>query len=541
MALSEQELDLARRVKEQGGTQADFLEILEQKRKQQKETPQVETITEEVVKTPDITVGEQVITPTQDPSVLTPEKISQIWERRQLEEKAKEQEKEEGLKWFISESWEALTERWENIKGILSRRQEEINKTRQEEWTLWVVKEIFRLTPPWMIIWATEWFKEDKDIPELQLAGQVVAGTWDIIWEWLENLIQDATPEKAEEFVEELVSKVSKSKTVQDMVSSWQEFEQNNPEKARNIKWLVNISEIIPITKWKKIVEKPFSEVAQKTIRDTAEQSLKDTGRAILNLPWKTTPKETLNLTKFFADKVKPTESFDDIVSQFDNIWSSSIKQLDNSLKNVTKTFKPTGAKEVLNVIRENLEKGIKNKSMPFSQKQLTDVKQLLKKFNAEWLTLTELNKIKRSISDYTKTWTSAWKDAAWVAPEAMRGKYREVMKFIENAADKQWVSNVAELNQNWIKSNTLTELLGKQATSIGKKKGTQALQKRWVLTTFWTKIRQLREDLGLSDAPWAVGLEDISLSKALETIKKISKKTETKTIQETLKNKLLK
>ena len=35
MALSEQELDLARRVKEQGGTQADFLEILEQKQQQQ--------------------------------------------------------------------------------------------------------------------------------------------------------------------------------------------------------------------------------------------------------------------------------------------------------------------------------------------------------------------------------------------------------------------------------------------------------------------------------------------------------------------------
>jgi len=45
MALSEQDLDLARRVKEQGGSQDDFLEILEQKRKQDKKLSRQESRT----------------------------------------------------------------------------------------------------------------------------------------------------------------------------------------------------------------------------------------------------------------------------------------------------------------------------------------------------------------------------------------------------------------------------------------------------------------------------------------------------------------
>jgi len=50
-------------------------------------------------------------------------------------------------------------------------------------------------------------------------------------------------------------------------------------------------------------------------------------------------------------------------------------------------------------------------------------------------------------------------------------------MKFIENEAAAQKLPDIRQLNQNWIQSNELSELLAKQATSIGKKKGVDLLQ----------------------------------------------------------------
>lgn len=526
------EIQVMDSIAEQWGSREDF----EAWYKQRSEAPKQEEKVQEVAPV----VEEQDLWQISSPIPSDTKKLSLGGLTDMVEQqKTAEQEQDEWLKGFISETWEALGKRWATIKEALSTKQAQVTKSVEDDGALWALKEILKTTPIWIPISITKDVLSDKDSPELQIAWQVIAGTWDIIWEWVENLVQDATPEEAEKVIEGLVSKVGESQTVQDMAKSYADFKEKNPERARNIEWLANVSQILPIGKAKNIIQKPFSKTAARATAEWAEQSLKDTGRALLNIPWKTTPKETLDITKFFADKVKPTELFDDIVTQFDDLGWSSIKQLDNNLKGITKTFKPKGAKEVLSVIKENLEKGVNNKSMPFSKGQLNDVKQLLKKLDSEWLTLTELNKIKRSISDYTKAWTSAGKEAAWVSPEAMRWKYTEVMKFIENSASREWVKNVRELNQNWIKSNTLSELLGKQSTSIGKKKWMQSLQKWSVLTSLGTKIRQLREDLGLSDAIWAVGLEDIDLSKALETIKKISKKTETKTIQETLKNKL--
>ena len=366
---------------------------------------------------------------------------------------------------------------------------------------------------------------------------QLVAGWVDVVWEWVENTIQDMTPEQAEEFIEWTIAKIWESGIVQEAAQSYAWFRERNPEAARNIEAAFNIGQVLPITKAWQVVKKPLTKAAQEAKRETAKQTLKDTGRFFLNLPTKTKPQEALDISKFFADKVKPTQSFDNMVTQFDDIWRTSIKNLDDSLAQVTKTFKPQWAKEVLNVIKDNLEKGIKNKSMPFSKAQLNNIKWLLKKFETEWLTLTELNKIKRSINDYTKVWTSAWREATWVAPEAMRWKYREVMQFIENTARKEWIPNVKELNQDWIKSNTLTELLNKQAGTVWKKKWAEVLQPGWVISWLWEKVFEARRKFWLTDLTRKRWLETMDFEKAIQTLKKLSKQSEKKWVIEKIQD----
>jgi len=518
MALTPQEIDIAKKVKEQWGTQEDFMEILQEFRKRQPSEQTEEVIT----KVPEVW-EEWFIWPSRPPEVREQARVQTEDERI---------ESEEWLKWFATETWESLKRRawivWEAVSK-LPKKQEQQRIAIQEKFKEW---------KPWAAFVESMKWELNKIGSAFQVAWQFVWAWVDVIWEWLENTLQEATWESVENALESSVAKIWETETVQNVASSYMDFRERNPESARNIEAGVNIWQILPITKVWRIVTKPISKTAKAAVRKEAEQALKDTGRAFLSLPTKTKPTETLSISKFFADKVKPTNTFDDVVVQFDKLGSSSIDKLNTSLKGLTKTYKPQWAKEVLKVIKENLEKGIKSKRMPFSKWDLAEVTALLKKFNKEWLNLSELNSIKKSINKYTKAWTAAGKEAAWVAPDAMRGKYTEVRKFIENAADKLWVKNVKELNADWANSNTLMELLGKQASAIGKKKWKELLQPGWVLhpiRALWKKVKQFREDIGLSDAPWAVWLEDIDLSKAIEAIKKIWGRTEAKTIQEKL------
>jgi len=503
MAYTKAELDIARKVKEQWGTKQDFIEIVEQMRV--KEAPVV----------PEVPIEEVVEEPVPVPV---------------------EPEAEEWLVWFVAETKEKLAERIETWKEIKERFEEKIKPT----WEIARLKEEWKLGAAFL-----QSLKESADVVAwipLEVTGQLVWAWFDVVAEWIENIIQEVTPEVAEEAIEWTVKFIAESQPVQDTVKWWGGFREAHPDLARRLEAIWNIAQLLPAQAVWKAVVKPFSKKAVATAVKEAEQWLKDTGRAILNIPGKTTAKEAFDLSKFFAEKVKPTEFLDDVAEQFTKVWGDAIKTLDNSLKWVSKTFKPLWAKEVLNVIKDNLEKGIKAWTMPFTTGQLKDVKWLLTKFSKEWLTLTELNKIKRSISDYTRTWTAAGKEAAWVAPEAMRGKYKEVMKFIEDTAKAEWVPNVKDLNQQWIKSNTLQELLSKQATTIWKKKGMEQLAKPWF---FMSKVEGLRT-IAQYPIKWLIPwpkqtLADINLKDALEAIKKISTRTEKKTFQEFIKGKITK
>jgi hypothetical protein len=516
--LSKRELDIARQIKEQGGSRQDFENVLQQIRQQRPELFEVkEAPIQEVTEESKLTEQIQTEQPWIDPRIAASKARQQLAERdiADIEKERASQEWEEGLKGFISEVWEAFGRRWEKMVEIKERFDEKLRKWRDEmqklikEWKKWEAF-VQSMKNSLNELWSA-----------FQVWGQVAWWAWDILFEWIENLIQDATPEVVENAIEWAVAWIGDSKTVQAIGESYADFRERKPETARNIEAAVNIGQFIPITKAWKAVSKPFTKAWQAATKKTAEQWVKDISRWLLNIPGKLTPEKELALGKFFAKKVKPTQSFDDVSEQFFKIWDDAINKVNTSLKSSTSLHKPQWAIEVLKVIDDNL------KNITFSAPQKKVVKDLIKKFNSEWLSLSELNKIKRSINEYTKSWTAAGKEAAWLNPAAIRWKYGEIKTFIENVAKKEWLPDIKALNQDWIQSNELFELLSKQATSIGKKKGVQALQKTWFIKRLWSKIRQLREDLWFSDLPGAQWLEDIDLSKALQTLKKVNAKAE--------------
>lgn len=175
------------------------------------------------------------------------EKWQSFWRKRKpfkaVIQTEEEMEAEEGFTGFISESWEALSKRGANIADIKERfdvKTKEWNRKIQEAFEKWEKGQAF-----------IESMKKSAD--QIGTSFQIVwQGAWvigDLIWEWVENSIQEFTPEFIENTIESAVKWVSETKGVQKIAESYNEFRKNKPELARNIEATVNIAELIPWVK----------------------------------------------------------------------------------------------------------------------------------------------------------------------------------------------------------------------------------------------------------------------------------------------------
>lgn len=510
MALTDREKSIYNQVRQQKGTHEQAVQTVREYRDWQKKQGKLEIKGAGIVakeKPAELTEEQkQKQLVQQDPNLTNKQKLKQI---------SKIDEQDEWLKGFIKEAPEALGRRKDNLADIKQRFDEKnikgsqaIAEAWQEKWAwpaFWesIKKSANQLGSSWQVVW--------------QLAGW----TTDVVWEGLENFIQDATPDTVEDKIDAGMKAIWDSKLVQEIAESYGNWRENNPEKARNIEATINIASLIPAVKGWQIVKKGITNVAKGTARETAKKQVRNVWRSFLNLPAKTKPARELDLSRFFFKKVKPTEFLDDVVDQFDDIGTKAINTVDSELAKVTTKFKPQGAKEVLKAIDKNL------KNIEFTTAQKKAVKDLLKKFDGDGLTLSELNKIKRSISDYTKAWTQAWKEWAWLNPAAMRGKYTEIRKFIENTARKNKLKDIKDLNQEWINADELVELLGKQATSVGKKQWLELMQQRGFVGALGKKILEWRRKLGLTDLNTMDTLADLDLIKALKLGKDFARQSE--------------
>lgn len=272
MAFTDKERDIARQIKEQGGSREDFLDILQQVRSQQPtQASEQVNITEteewvEVEETNTIQVWEQTIKPSIDPSVLTNERLDSIIS-----------ESDEWFTGFVEETWEALWKRIENVKDINTRFKQKIkdkraatNKALEE----WGVSDFVLASMKWEL---------NNLGSSFQLVGQTIWAWADVVWEWLENIIQDWLVEWVEDKIKSSVASVANSEAAKWIAESYKGFKERNPEAARNIEATINISEILPFSKAGKLIKKtepkdtPKSIELEKEAEAKAEEFLKPT------------------------------------------------------------------------------------------------------------------------------------------------------------------------------------------------------------------------------------------------------------------------
>lgn len=260
------------------------------------------------------------------------------------EDKAKDLvESEQWLRGFATETWEALGKRWEKFKEIFSKLGEKSvtrSKSTQQkirEWKLW---EAFLENIKWEFNTLGSSF---------QAVWQTVASWVDVVWEWLENTLQEATPEVVEDALESAMAKIWNNKTVQSIAKSYMDFRERKPESARNIEAVVNIGQILPVTKWwrgvlSEIAKSPVTvptKITAWTIRkitpksiakniawidDITENVLKDTTKSELNTVMKVADnavKDITNPTPFAKAWEKATQALDKLKVQKNLAWKA--------------------------------------------------------------------------------------------------------------------------------------------------------------------------------------------------------------------------
>ena len=128
-----------------------------------------------------------------------------IWPEQTEQTKQTLEEEDEWLTWFISETGEALKERWAAFKDIKERFDVKIWWARQRireawEWKPFILKTVDKINQS---------FKEEfnKIWSSFQVAWQIIWAWGDILWEWIENSLQEITPAKAEQAIENVVKK----------------------------------------------------------------------------------------------------------------------------------------------------------------------------------------------------------------------------------------------------------------------------------------------------------------------------------------------
>ena len=270
MAFTDRERDIARQIKEQGGSREDFLDVLQQVRSQQTETIETPEVKIEVKE--DIEVTE-----------VTPEKTVQ------------EIESEQWLGWFVTETSEALWQRVENLAGIKERFDVKIQNRSQK------VKEAFERWDKWDAFVESMKGSFNEIWTAFQLIGQGAWAVTDIVWEGLENSVQLFTPEVVEGGIEWAIKGITDTETVQSIAESYNSFKEKNPEAAWNLEATVNIAELIPwvkaVTKWIKTPDakweikqiKKVEELEKEAIWEV-EQFLKPTKIATKDITKRITP-----------------------------------------------------------------------------------------------------------------------------------------------------------------------------------------------------------------------------------------------------------
>lgn len=509
MTLSPQELDIARKVQEQWWTREDFAEILQEFRKRQwgrtqEIAPQKipESMQQEQQRAQQIMQEQPWISPEMARSKASQEQAEQEQLRLKQEKEAEPS--------FLEKRWQALKESAspDALLWFWAKRTVEWIKEAGEG----IIEGDFSKLATWPLK-AWEWFVQSAAWVIAEWFNQILA-TWGefVAKPILESLDADtlAKLNKVPSTAVEGVKQIAKTDTLQKAIEVFESLPENvqkDIESAFVLIWTKTWKSIKDIFS-KNIAKSPLTKVWRQQALSSAERVVTGNVKALTWTSMKATKKDLLDFGNFIKEnrsQYNLIDKFDDAATTTYNIWQKQINVLNKWLENIKWTYKPKGAREVLEEMKNNIDK------INFKSAEKARINELIKKIENEWLTLSELNEIKRSINSYTKWWTKSWLEGAWLKADSVRDKYREVMQFIENTAKREvpWL-DVAKLNRDWALSSKFWDDLLANSLKAWKEQAIKKATEPGLIKWTFAKIRDITSTPFTKADPTQRGILDL-------------------------------
>ena len=466
MALTERERSIVQQVKSQWWTKQQVIEVLNQERARQ---PQQEfkSLSQEA----------------RESLTKTPEEL--LWVDSFREDPVEQVEGE----WLGTE----LEDRWENIKEAITQKQTFFKPWLFSEVREWleqhkegqeIISKIDKFNEvidliPWSdtLKWTIGNIIDQK-LTDAKVWRNIVWAVNDIIWEWINKVLEFTWANKLiEKWIEE-AGKTWAWQAVWEVVKEWTKtfsaIEEIAPWFADLLGMWWESAWLSLFWKWTQALKKVKApklsvwnqQVANKlvdtTLRFTASQKNKFKKPT---LSWWKSPAEYL-FEKWIIQGSKTT---DDVVEKLANLTKTSKTQVDSSLASIKDLYKHSSTSKWLNQVVKQLD------DTPWMEEVFDRAKELSVKLDRwEGLLLKEVNEVKRLI-DSTNDLVSVTGDfKSGVTKQGLQNIRNDIKTFIEKSADKKWIKNIKELNKDTQLSKQLLDTIESN------------LEESWRTRLFW-------------------------------------------------------
>jgi len=310
--------------------------------------------------------------------------------------------------------------------------------------TWWAVNEVFNQA--WIAIWETliKPNLESLDTAALQKIKEVTDVPIDVIKSVLEN--------------ENVQKWLALAKKWIDLIP---EDIQTDIEAALNIFWWGQVK------KWSKLITKNLDAIEVPKIKLPSLKN-QDIAESLLDTTFKFKPSQknkfrqpTLGNGKspsqYLIEKgiIKESSTADDVLKWLTELAKNSKKAVDDWLSGIKETFKHKETNQIIDVLLNETS------DVPWLETIVNRLSELKAKWNRwEWLSLSEINEVKRSSDEILNLFSVTGWLKEWAIKKWLWNLRDSTKKFIEKEADKQWFKNVKDLNKDTQLSNELLKII---------------------------------------------------------------------------------
>lgn len=336
--------------------------------------------------------------------------------------------------WWLRQS-EELKQLWEDItragekttvwwlKWVETEEQRRIRRTAGElaltapvpiKWA-WLIKWKWIFSTIWRwALWWVEWMATYIPASEWRLATWKEllwwAVWWAVAWPLLEKAVIPAI-----------------SKTISKTLKYW----------TAGVKWWVGwLSKSIT-----RDIKRPFTEIKTKWISPTKSASLSTKANRFKKWKEEAFQKMTWKSTWEYATERWMFKVWDEAVDEATNLWQKSMKEADDAIWLIDWKFKIQKWTDYMWEMLDDLS-GRLTKTL---SKDAKKVNLLNKKYRTGWLSMSEINDIKRI---YSRNHKYSFVDAWWEAALKSKNLQDWVRKWQFSIAKKQWLKNLNEINK---------------------------------------------------------------------------------------------